>query len=139
MDHETRVLYAVMLAGVTGAVTALTGCSGPRWRSDFERAARTAAEQDRLLLVEFSSLACRHCAKMDAEVFTDPNVLEAMEDLICVRLDSVLNSKLASERGVVATPTFFVLRPDGSEITSTAGAMSAREFILFLARARIHR
>jgi len=126
-------------AGIAAVAVGLGGCSGPRWRFDLDRALRDATEQNRLVLVEFWSLFSRPCAQMDSEVFSDPAVQEVMKDMICVRLDRVLHGKLAKQRQVTTTPTFLILRPDGSEIGSAVGPMTARQFRRFLLRAKVYR
>ena len=117
-----------------------SGCAGPQWNMDATRAARLAARENRPVLVYYRSGVCRFCARMEREVFTNPEVLERLDDFVLLRRDFGLWREEAKNFGVTGTPGFVARRPNGTRIGApVVGHMSAAEFRAFLAAARLQK
>ncbi len=121
---------AVLLA--TLSVVLGSGCSPIHWERGYDSGLKRAARQRRRALVQFYSAVNTDCLEMDRKVFSDPDVQELMHNFIAIRLDSVLNKKLAKQFNVQTVPTFFVIRPDRQIAGSMSGKMDAEKFRIFL-------
>jgi len=116
----------------------VTGCSVPL-RMSIGSALQEARRSNRIVLVEFWSVASPECLRMDAEVLTDPFVREDLKDFVRVRVDYLLNRKVAEVCGVTGVPGFAALRPDGTLIVSQTGPLDKDQMRRFLLRAKIFR
>lgn len=116
------------------------GCAGPMWEYDPAQAFRQAQRANKLVLVQYSSLFCQYCAKMDSEVFTDPDVRTRLRDFVLLRKDYPSLIVEAQRIGVTGTPGFVVYRPDTTPVGQPQiGFMDAAEFRAFLAAVKLQR
>jgi thiol:disulfide interchange protein DsbD len=110
-------------------------------KNDYDTALAKAAQQEKRVLVSFTGYSCTNCHWMKANMFTRPEILAAMKDLVPVELytdgtDEVseTNQALQQERfGTIAIPYYAVLAPDGTVLGTFAGlTRDAEEFGKFL-------
>jgi thiol:disulfide interchange protein DsbD len=94
------------------------------WVHDFEEGMAQAAEEGKPVMVDFYADWCTFCKKLDAEVFSRPDVAEASEDFVAIKVDTEKDRETASKYGVSGLPTVVVLEPDGTEIRRSRGAVS---------------
>ena len=105
---------------------------GGLWKTDYEESLKTAKEENRFLLLDFTgSDWCGWCKKLDKEVFSKKAFKEfAAANLICVELDfprgkklskdlRKQNGSLAKKFGVRGYPTVIVLDPAGKKLATT--------------------
>ena len=118
-------------------VVSASGCAGRLWSYDLPSGVRRAQKERKLILVEFSRLNCPYTARMDVDVFPDPDVQRELEDFVLVRLDVNAHKADAARWNVTLTPTFLVARSNGSLLRRHDGALSADAFRRFLIRATI--
>ncbi len=112
----------------------LVGCNAIIWETDLETGMARARQEGRRALVQFHTLASPDCRAMEHEVFADQEVQELMARFVPIRLDAVLNQKLAQQFNVEVVPTFLIVRPDRQLAGIHNGRMSAENFRLFLIR-----
>jgi len=105
---------------------------GIPWLYDLEAGRQTAAQQDRLLFVEFYSPTCGVCTRMDRDVFSQESVVEALADFVPVKLDVGTHQDLAASYGVLAVPTLIVMDSQGTLIARYVGYLEPDELIAFL-------
>ena len=76
------------------------------WIEDFEAAKKQAAEEDKLLLVDFSgSDWCGWCKRLDREVFAKPEFMKGVKkDFVLVMIDSPNDKSLLSEKAAKQNP-----------------------------------
>lgn len=134
MISVSRSLLAAVLLGTA----CLTGCGPVGWERSFEAGLSKAANERRPALVMFSSAVSPDCMRMDREVFEDPEVQNVLRSFVPVRVDFLLNSKLAKELNVQSVPTFVIFRPDRSVAAVREGKMDARSFTIFLIKYRYY-
>ncbi|MDT8388927.1 MAG: thioredoxin family protein [Lentisphaeria bacterium] len=99
-----RVLLTIGLCVSSMAASAMpTG-----WTDDFEAAKKTAAEEGKDLLVNFSgSDWCGWCKKLDGEVFSKPEFVEAAsKDFVLVLIDSPKDKSVLSDTAKENNPTW---------------------------------
>lgn len=106
------------------------------WRSDLGTARDEARATGRMILLEFQTEGCPACVYMDREVFSRPEVAEALADWVPVRVDGNVEQALSAQYGIEAFPTFLALAADGQVLAGFVGAREFTEFIDFLQLAR---
>src|SRR5215216_6302281 len=74
---STMALLLAAAALLTAAVPARAGDQVP-WVADFQAACGMAAEQHRLVLLHFYNDNCGPCVRVDQNVFSRPEVVEAV-------------------------------------------------------------
>ena len=118
-------------------VVSASGCAGRLWSHDLQSGVRQAQKERKLILVEFARFNCPYTARMDRDVFPDPDVRHEMKDFVTVRLDVNTHKADAARWNVTITPTFLVARSNGALLRRHNGALSADAFRRFLIRAKI--
>ncbi|MHC4441355.1 MAG: thioredoxin family protein [Planctomycetota bacterium] len=135
MIPKTRSIRSVVIA-IGALISLLAGCSTIQWEHDYKKGVRRAAQLRKRVLVQFHSNVNPDCIEMDRKVFTDPEVQKLMGEYVAVRLDYLLNKKLADDLDVQIVPTFLVLRHDGAIVGSHVGKMNETKFKYFLIKQR---
>jgi thioredoxin-related protein len=105
-----------------------------KWH-DYDVGLKKAKDINRHVFIDFTAKWCGYCKKMDREVFSDPRIIDLLNnDFVSVRVDGdsrreldidgykITEQNLAkSEFGVRGYPTFWFLKPDGSKLTLIGG------------------
>jgi thioredoxin-related protein len=132
------VLPSVLLlgSGVLGAVSEVGAGGEIAWVPDFASAHRMALQQHRPLLLSFYTPGCLWCAKLNAETFSDPDVVKLSNSFVCVRLDSDFNGALCTRYGVLQHPTTLLLSPAGRVFARVPGYLSPERFVSLLRMAK---
>ncbi len=102
------------------------------WISNLEDAIKTAAEENKTVLVDFTgSDWCGWCVRLKDEVFSKPEFIEySKNSLVLVELDfpqsirqseetKKYNRKLLDKYGVQGFPTILIINKEGNEIGRT--------------------
>jgi thioredoxin-related protein len=94
-----------------------------------------AAKEDKHVFIDFTTSWCGWCKKMDAETFSDPYVIQLVNDhFVPIQVDGDSKRELdidgykiseknltAREYGVNGYPSFWFLKPDGTKIGMIRG------------------
>ena len=111
------------------------GNSAVQWHSSLERAQVAAAHTNRLVLVHFWGNGCPPCAWMEREVFSRPDVAQAIDQgFVAVKVNKDQFPNLARQFGVAAVPTDIFITPQGQVVASYVGKAPAAEFVNRLAQ-----
>ena len=111
------------------------GASTMQWQPTLERAQVVAAHSNRLVLVHFWGNGCPPCAWMDREVFTRPDVADAIDrSFVAVKINKNQFPHIASQFGVAAVPADVILTPQGQVLGSYVGKASVPEYLNRLAQ-----
>ncbi len=111
------------------------GASTMQWQPTLERAQVVAAHSNRLVLVHFWGNGCPPCAWMDREVFTRPDVADAIDrGFVAVRINKDQFPNVASQFGVAAVPADVIITPQGQVLGSYVGKASVPEYLNRLAQ-----
>lgn len=129
---------ALFLLGILALAPA---CAAPRPSATatpepgLDDALARAGRSGRNVMVLYESDSCSWCAKMEREVFSLPEVGRALEGVEFVRVRREGDPAAFEARwGKPGTPSFVVLRPDGSQAGDlVAGAMGSDDFLAYVA------
>lgn len=147
-------LLIICVVSVAFAQTAKKGQaeesdSGLKWHK-YDKALELGKEQNKHVLVYFTTSWCGYCKKMKRTTFKDPKVMELMNgEFILAVVDGDSHNKLnitdkdgkpmeMTERqltrafGVRGYPTFIFLKSDGTTIAPISGYLPAAQFELAL-------
>jgi len=106
------------------------GASVVQWHSTLERAQIVAAHSNRLVLVHFWGNGCPPCAWMDREVFSRPDVAQAIDQgFVAVKVNKDQFPNIARQFGVAAVPTDVIITPQGQVLGVFVGKAPAAEFV----------
>lgn len=99
--------------------------------ASYEQAIKQAKATDSFVLIDFYTTWCGPCKKLDKETYSDAAVLEFMEGMIPLKLDSEKGAgiDISKRHKVAAWPTIMLLDANGKEIDRVVGYVNAEEFI----------
>jgi len=88
----------------------------------FDEACKKAAEQKRIVLIDFYTTWCGPCKRLDRVTWADGDVRKWLAaNTVALKLDAEKETKLSERYGVDGYPTILLLRPDGTEIDRLVG------------------
>ncbi len=129
LTRSITLLFTLMLA------PAWIGCSPINWERGYESGMKRAQQSSRRALVQFHSMMSPACREMDGGAFDDPDVQRLIKDyFVPIRVDNLVDRKLAEQFGVEVLPTFIIFRPDGTPAGTQSGKLDAEKFRMFLIR-----
>ena len=96
-----------------------------------DRARQTAAEGGkRFVLVDFYTVWCGPCKKLDETTWKDQDVRDWLsKEAVCLKVDAEKDEPLAGKYRINVYPTVLLLRPDGTEIDRLVGYRDAKTFL----------
>jgi thioredoxin-like negative regulator of GroEL len=94
-----------------------------RWETRLDRATAMSRETNKPVLIEFWATWCTVCKGMDAEVYSDPAVVDAMRKVLPVRIDIDREQAIARRYGVADTPTLMLTDASGNELFRFKGGL----------------
>jgi YHS domain-containing protein/thiol-disulfide isomerase/thioredoxin len=117
--------------GVVLLATALAAAQDQvPWVADFRTACGMAAEQHRLVLLHFYNENCGPCVRLDQNVFSKPEVGEAVaQNYIAVKVHAGKNPQLAGRYRVNQWPTDVFVTAAGLEVYRTISPKEPADYI----------
>lgn len=124
----------------TPAPTSTTATAVPRtsqappiqWHTRFETARTAALAANRPMLLEFWAGWCEPCVYMDAHVYSNPQVAEAMKRIVPVRVDLDAQGRLARTYNVDSIPTLVFTDSHGNELFRYSGLLQVGPMVQLL-------
>lgn len=103
------------------------------FRGNIDEAIQTATTVGKPIFVDFWTESCAPCRLMDAQAFSDPEVLEVMKDFVCVAIDGespwFLENGITERYNITVFPTLVFLEPNGAARDKLGGYHSTRSFL----------
>lgn len=118
--HVFRLLALLLAVWSLGGAVPLMAQSGVQWHTNLEEALQEAARTQKPLLVHIWASYCGPCKQMDRQVFSQPQVAQAMHSqFIPVKLSAEDPRQVEhiKQWGVKVIPTDVVLNPNGQIAT----------------------
>lgn len=98
------------------------------WASSFETALEEAQIEGRLVMVDFYTSWCGWCRRLDADTYSNHEVIARSRKMVCVKVNAEVRKDVASRYAVRAFPTITFLQPDGTLIDAVRGYKSPDKF-----------
>ncbi|MCE9582543.1 MAG: thioredoxin family protein [Planctomycetes bacterium] len=99
---------------------------GYNWETSYEAARLKAAEQGKLMFVDFYTQTCPHCVAMDKNSFPADSVKKFLEPILVMKVDCNAGKdsvKLAKDFAVNAYPTLVMIKPNGETLKRIEGGL----------------
>lgn len=111
-----------LLLAIVGAFMIVGGFSQPvagphvNWVYDEATALETAAQENKLVMLDFYATWCGACNELDHKTFSDQRVVDRLEDYVTVKLDfSAKSDKTLTEKyGIRGLPVVIFMDGDGN-------------------------
>ncbi len=113
------VLAMFCSIGIAAAVLAQD--TGIPWVKSYDDALAQSRAEGKPMFVEFYADWCGPCKQMDAEVYSKPEVVKALEGYICAKIDVDAAMNVAAAYQVNSIPRFVVVSPDGKVVGDQIG------------------
>lgn len=96
----------------------------------FDKACKKAAEEKKIVMVDFYTVWCGPCKMLDRNTWSDQNVIKVLNrTAISLKIDAEANRDLAAKYSIRGYPTIVFLKPDGTVISSLLGYRSPDRFL----------
>ena len=136
MLHRNRSLSAVFLCLLwfgglrMGAATQ----DGVFQELPLDRALALAAEQKRLVFIDFYTTRCGACQKLDQYTWTNIKVIKLLKaKTIALKIDAGKELSLRKKYAIQAYPTLLLLKPDGAILDRMLGYQPPEDFLASMA------
>ena len=119
------------------------GGSGISWtKDDYDGAAAAARAEGKTLLISFTGYACSNCKWMKSNMFTKPDVIELLRDMVLVELYTDGYDEASEKHQALqvsrfrssSIPFYALIKPDGSVAATFSGQTrdvgEFREFLM---------
>jgi YHS domain-containing protein/thiol-disulfide isomerase/thioredoxin len=135
-----RWIYGTLcVVALLAAANLTSAADAVHWTGDFRQACDTAAQQKRLVLLHFYSDNCAPCVRVDKEVFSQPQVAEAVERYcVPMKVHVEHTPELARKYNIQRWPTDVLVTPAGLEVYRTVSPRSAAEYMTMVEQVALH-
>ena len=125
------------------------GASSLAWiTNDHDRALTTARESNKLVFIDFTGYTCTNCRWMEANMFSRPEVKNALSGFVLSRLFTDGDGEIYEKQqrfqeekfGTIALPLYAIVDGNGETVATFSGlTRKSRNFLSFLRKASDHR
>ncbi len=135
MIRAMQVAAVAMLAFVAPSALAQKSKASIPWVSSLAKAKKTAAKQNKPLMVDFSAEWCPPCKAMKASTWKDGQVIERAKRFVPVLIDIDKQRKATDDARVTAVPTIVFYTSKGKEILRAEGYRDVKGILDLMAEA----
>ncbi|MHC4497390.1 MAG: thioredoxin family protein, partial [Planctomycetota bacterium] len=100
----------------------------PIWFDSYKAGISAAKAQKRPVLIKFEAEWCSWCKKMDREVFAQPQIIKALENYICIRIDVDKQRNVALAYKIKTLPRIIVVNKHDEIVGDWLGYRDSAEF-----------
>lgn len=99
-----------------------------RWSTDYDSALQSAKEKNKNIFIDFYADWCAPCKMMD-KTFADAKVIEAMQEMVLLRIDVDKNKEFAQKYNITRMPTYIILDSNAQLIDRFSSYYEVEEFL----------
>ena len=127
-DRRTliSVLIAMMLIPGVNLARSVEAAASMRWYGSIEEASTEARQVNKPMMLDFWAEWCAPCKVMEAEVYTNGDVVQAAKPFFSVRINSDNKPVEARKYRITALPTLVFTDSYGNELFRYIGSMNAK-------------
>lgn len=107
-----------------------------RWEPTLEVALKKARAENKLVMVDFYAEWCGACKMMDAQTYSNADVITASHNFVNVKVDVDKQKDVAARYGISSLPTTVWMKPDGKPVDGAIGAYGPRDYIAAMKSAK---
>ncbi|GMV93372.1 MAG: hypothetical protein AMXMBFR82_31500 [Candidatus Hydrogenedentota bacterium] len=134
--RQSRSIARFFLACVLASGLAAVAEDSDFWFDSYDEGIAAAQAADKPVLLDFTAEWCVWCRKMEEDVFSDPKVQAALEDFVCIRVDTEKDPRVAMAYQIRSLPRFVMLNIFGEVTVDRTGYMPVEVFLDALADGR---
>jgi thiol:disulfide interchange protein len=126
----------LILAGIFGGqqATATSSASQINWHT-YKEGTEQARRQKKNVVIYFYADWCTYCVQMEKETFSDPSVIDFLNNkAIAIRIDVDHEKRIARQFGVRGLPATFLLLSNGHQVGPLPGFIPPRSYLAMLSR-----
>lgn len=128
-----KIIFSVVVLAVS--IYALTPQKKlePEWQTFSLDKYEASLNNNEKMIIDFYADWCIPCKELDAMTFSDPTVVEKMQDYSCYKVDMTKmddeKENLRKKFNVVGMPTVLIINAEGKEVHRITGFVNAEEFL----------
>lgn len=114
----------LLAAAFAVLISASDGVAAVNWETNVERGSASPLTTNKPMLIEFWAHWCPPCLVMDAEVYTNSSVIEAMTKVLPVRIDVDRQPQVARRYELAGMPMLVFADSYGNELFRFTGTLT---------------
>ena len=123
-------MFLALSAALSGGCERSGDSDGINWESNYQVGLQQAKQNNKAVLMVFSTTWCPPCNQMKKTTYKDSAVKAFVESkFVPIYLDSDKEIALSEKYGLQFLPTYYVLKSDGSEVGQFSGYYRAEAFV----------
>jgi thiol-disulfide isomerase/thioredoxin len=101
---------------------------GLKWFGSYQAGMTAAQAQKRPVLIKFEAEWCEWCKKLDSEVFAQPQIIEALENYVCIKIDVEKQRNVALAYKIRSLPRIIIVNIHNEIVGDWLGFREAPAF-----------
>lgn len=127
-----RCLLVLVALTVLAPATRAQEARGIRWLHDLDDALARSAETGQPVIAYFTFNTCSWCKKLEAETYSDPEVISRSRDFVWVKVNRDVTPEIPEQFCVTAYPSLITLGLNREKIHRFSGFRTPEQFLPML-------
>ena len=129
-----KYIFSLLIIAVSIYILVPTKENSPDWQTFTEIDYQQAVAGSQKIVIDFYADWCIPCKELDAMTFSDPRVIEKMNEFTAFKVDmtktlSDETEKIRNEFNIVGMPTVLIINSNGKEVERLTGFVDADQFL----------